>query len=432
MKANKIWKTYVIVIVLSLIATICACIVFVNSAKDDNNTLDNLITFVVTILSMLVALLAYHISVKTYISIDAVNAISRMDGNVMEIENYRTNVISLIRLFDAETQAETCDQILHYIERLLYGNKINSGAKLADCIQGVIDVIVLFSFLIQRVDRAMAKKDDTIARIEAIIATIDKKVTEFEQMSEGSCILIRESVKLLKAVYTYQCYKSGVKSGSNITMLLDVRGAMLKNAISRTIYHNYIGLVYMNKAMNVINKYFTTCGKLGMDVLSIDAAKFLNKMPKSEDKTLAIVYLKEAIANYDLGVKTIRDELMWNAFILYNKARAQYIFSQLVDSSDTTWQQTMETAIEYRSKLVMLLNDILGEASKSYLHRAFSDQLKVAQLANIRLKLAAKIAVNPTECNVEIGIDEFHRLRNIKEDIKSHINPQRRICSYNS
>lgn len=68
---------------------------FLRSASADHNTLDNLITFVVTILSMLVAILAYHVSVKTYISIDSVNAISRMDGNVMENENYRTELSQL-------------------------------------------------------------------------------------------------------------------------------------------------------------------------------------------------------------------------------------------------------------------------------------------------------------------------------------------------
>ena len=74
------------VILLSIVAALFATVVFLRSASADHNTLDNLITFVVTILSMLVAVLAYHISVKTYISIDAVNAISKMDGNVIPVE----------------------------------------------------------------------------------------------------------------------------------------------------------------------------------------------------------------------------------------------------------------------------------------------------------------------------------------------------------
>ena len=246
-------------------------------------------------------------------------------------------------------------------------------------------------------------------------------------MSEGSCILVRESVKLLKAVYTYQSYRLGYKSDVNIASLFDVRGAMLKNAMSRTIYHNYIGLVYMNKAMTIINNCFTSFNKSKIDVLSIEAAKILEHLTKSQDKDLAIIYLKEAIANFDSAVQTIRDELMWNAFIQYNKARSQYILSRLCETGNTTWQETMAVAIEYRSKLVMILNDILGVSGKSYLQRAFIDQLKLAQLMNVRLKLAVGSNIDNDCWSYDIGIDEFNRLTDVKEDIYNHIEKQTTI-----
>ena len=69
-------------------------------------------------------------------------------------------------------------------------------------------------------------------------------------------------------------------------------------------------------------------------------------MQKSSEKDLAIIYLKEAILNFNQAVQTIKDELMWNAFIQYNKARAQYILSLLLQSNDKTWETTMKTAIE--------------------------------------------------------------------------------------
>ncbi|MDO4736862.1 MAG: hypothetical protein Q4B21_07615, partial [Bacteroidia bacterium] len=106
-------------------------------------------------------------------------------------ENYRTNIISIIRYFNAEKRDDACNQLLGHLEMKFSDNNINSGAKLADSIQEMIDVIVLFSFLIQRLDKTkfnIADKDNTIIRIEALIDLIDKKVTEFEQMSEGSCI----------------------------------------------------------------------------------------------------------------------------------------------------------------------------------------------------------------------------------------------------
>lgn len=265
MKIKYLWRIYVIVISLAIIAALCATTVFLRSASADHNTLDNLITFVVTILSMLVAILAYHVSVKTYISIDSVNAISRMDGNVMENENYRTGIISIIRHFNETDSINACNQLIGHLEQLFKTNSINSGARLADNIQEMIDVIVLLSFIVKRKNKETDEQDQynnqIIARIESLMNKIENKVATFEQLSEGSCILIRESVKLLKAVYAYQCYKLGTTNNENVALLMDVRGAMLKNAISRTIYYNYMGLMYMSKATECINKYFKSLNK---------------------------------------------------------------------------------------------------------------------------------------------------------------------------
>jgi hypothetical protein len=427
MKIKYLWRIYVIVISLAIIAALCATTVFLRSASADHNTLDNLITFVVTILSMLVAILAYHVSVKTYISIDSVNAISRMDGNVMENENYRTGIISIIRHFNETDSINACNQLIGHLEQLFKTNSINSGARLADNIQEMIDVIVLLSFIVKRKNKETDEQDQynnqIIARIESLMNKIENKVATFEQLSEGSCILIRESVKLLKAVYAYQCYKSGTTNNENVALLMDVRGAMLKNAISRTIYYNYMGLMYMSKATECINKYFKSLNKKNYDILSIEVVPLLKEMQKSSEKDLAIIYLKEAILNFNQAVQTIKDELMWNAFIQYNKARAQYILSLLLQSNDKTWETTMKTAIDYRLKLVMILNDILDENQKTYFQRAFSDQLKLAQLMLIRLQIASNM---PFEYNksIDIGCDEFSRLKHIKNDIETYLKRQ--------
>ncbi|MCI5717994.1 MAG: hypothetical protein MR292_06390 [Alistipes sp.] len=419
MFVNNIKKIYTIVIILTIIVSISAIVVFLNSASADHNTLDNLIIFVVTILSVLISILAYHISVKTYISIDAVNAISRMDGNVMENENYRTNIISVIRRFNAQKKDEACDQILSYLENIFVKRSIYSGAKLADSIQEMIDLIVLFSFVIER--KGSMHNDNVMNRIERLIAIIEKKVHTFEQLSEGSCILIEESVKLLKAVYTYQCYKSG-RSSVDIVLLLDVRGAMLKNAISRTIYYNYMGLFYMNKAIYKLQNYLCVHYGNGVyDVLSIESAQLLIDMPSSPDKDLIIVYLNEAVLNFDIAIKHISDELMWNAFIQYNKGRTQYMLSLLSSFNNTRlWKITMKEAIDYRTKLVAVLDDILGRSKEpAYFQRAFIDQLKVAKLMYVRFNIGCGETIEDSALP-DIGCDEFNRLRYIKEDILKH------------
>lgn len=415
MKAKSIRSVYFIVILLSVFVIVFSSVVFIKTAKEDHNTLDNLITFVVTILSVVIALLAYHISVKTYVSIDAVNAISRMDGNVMENENYRTSLLSVMRRFNSKSKEEICDSLLGYLEEQFDEDCINSGARLADSVQRMIDIIVLFSFVIER-KRAKGPASAEIRRIEALIETIEERVDDFEQLSEGSCILLRESVKLLKAVYEHQCYEAGYHPSDGSVTLMDVRGVMLKNAISRTIYFNYMGLFFMSKSMNTISKCIAGDAA---DVFSIDVAPKLVNLPSSPDRSLAVIYLEEALRNFTNAVEPIRDELMWNAFIQYNKARAEYLLSML-GAGSYDWECTLKTAIDYRSKLVAVLDDILGLDEKTYFQRAFADQLKMARLMWVRFGMASGRTDVLHEDLPETGIDEFHRLKKIREDIDRH------------
>lgn len=416
MKAKSIRSVYFIVILLSVFVIVFSSVVFIKTAKEDHNTLDNLITFVVTILSVVIALLAYHISVKTYVSIDAVNAISRMDGNVMENENYRTSLLSVMRRFNSKSKEEICDSLLGYLEEQFDEDCINSGARLADSVQRMIDIIVLFSFVIER-KRAKGPASAEIRRIEALIETIEERVDDFEQLSEGSCILLRESVKLLKAVYEHQCYEAGYHPSDGSVTLMDVRGVMLKNAISRTIYFNYMGLFFMSKSMNTISKCIAGDAA---DVFSIDVAPKLGNLPSSPDRSLAVIYLEEALRNFTNAVEPIRDELMWNAFIQYNKARAEYLLS-ILGAGSYDWECTLKTAIDYRSKLVAVLDDILGLDEKTYFQRAFADQLKMARLMWVRLGMASGRTDVLHEDLPETGIDEFHRLKKIREDIDRHM-----------
>lgn len=124
---------------------------------------------------------------------------------------------------------------------------------MADNIQQTVDVIVLLSFIVRRKNSVEKSAEDfnsqVINRFDRLLDRIENKVKDLEQMSEGSCILILESVKLLRAVYAYQCYKSGEWSKERVALLMDVREAMLKNSISRTVYYNYMGLMYLDKAM---------------------------------------------------------------------------------------------------------------------------------------------------------------------------------------
>ena len=157
------------------------------------------------------------------------------------------------------------------------------------------------------------------------------------------------------------------------------------------------------------------------DILAIDVAPAIKEMSDSQKKDLTIIYLNEAEYNFEMALKTIKDELMWNAFIQYNKSRIQYLLSLLCIAEDQTWEKTMQIAIKYRFKLVILLDDILRESENPYLQRAFADQLKMAQLMLIRLRIARGININETQKLPDIGNDEFFLLGRIHDDILKHM-----------
>lgn len=111
---------------------------------------------------------------------------------------------------------------------------------------------------------------------------------------------------------------------------------------------------------------------------------------------------------------------MWNGFLQYNIARAQYLSGLLTVEASSNWHQSIQNAINYRSKLVMMLDDICGSDNRSLLQRAFQTELEQAKLMELRLKIATG-SVKPVAVNLgELHDDEFHRLSIIYNDIQSH------------
>lgn len=130
-----------------------------------------------------------------------------------------------------------------------------------------------------------------------------------------------------------------------------------------------------------------------------------------------LIYLREAITDFERAAKTIEDELMWNAFIRYNMARAQYLLSLILDLKDGKWAEAMDIAVDYRFKLSMMLNDAFGKEDVSFFQRIFADELRLAQLMRIRLRIAFGMDVEISEELLDVGDDELLNLTRLKRDI---------------
>ncbi|AYA78070.1 hypothetical protein DOE78_23185 [Bacillus sp. Y1] len=104
---------------------------------------------------------------------------------------------------------------------------------------------------------------------------------------------------------------------------------------------------------------------------------------------------------------------MWEGFIKYNDARSTF-FLQLIqkDYKGTDWLQMMNEAIIARSRLNILIGDILDQDRKSHLQESFIYQEYLARLVKINLQLAQGEVITDTTQRVKYEAPLYKRLEN--------------------
>lgn len=312
------------------------------------------LNLVLAILSAIVALLALCISLCTYISIDEVNAISRMDGNVMENSRYLPNVLRMIFYYKQNGMEETGEAVLLHWEKLFRKDAISTGAHLSDNLQEVVDMMVLVPFLIRSNDKETSNR--LALRISALIDMMKKHVADFKNITDGSCKLLDETVALVDAVFSYQNI-AGVKEVTS-HKLMSIRGSMFINPVSVVLYNDYMGLYFMRCARDVV-------GLKSGDVMSYEErARIGNCLP--DKRALALTYVNKALHHFTLAKDASATDIVWNSFINYNIARAEYL-GHILDvsfknsASNNNTSKTWVAAIDESIKSWITANRIISE-----------------------------------------------------------------------
>ena len=167
-KRSAFWY-YMLTIAVVLLAVVICLRIFELDVFQPDGAVGELIPFIVSVISLLIAFLAFSISVKTYTSIDSVNSMTMMDGNVMENENYKTNIVLLLREFEepvsddsaakrfrlfAKDEKESMKSVKRYMSRVqsLVGGDFTSGVRFADNIQKLMDYIIVLPYFINSAD----------------------------------------------------------------------------------------------------------------------------------------------------------------------------------------------------------------------------------------------------------------------------------------
>ncbi|MBH0173644.1 hypothetical protein IHV09_08750 [Fictibacillus sp. 23RED33] len=179
------------------------------------------------VLGLFVALCAFVIAMLTYSSIDSVNVITKMEGNVLENENYITSFTSLIKEYNQSSSIKISEAIFLDLENR-FKKKSKTAVQFADNLQHFIDLIIFFPYLFQ------SDKEENTLKLEKLLNLIEKKRDMLLSISTGNLILIKETVKLIKAITLYK-KTTETETTEQITSLMEVRGTMLKNPVTQTV-----------------------------------------------------------------------------------------------------------------------------------------------------------------------------------------------------
>lgn len=349
----------------------------------------DLLNFTISIVGFCIALLALFIAVRTYTSIDSVNNISKMDGNILDNERYVTSLPELISQYKSKNEKDLDEELFDAIERKLKRDS-NTAVLFADTLQYLVDLIVLFPAVFNAAD---TDKKRYKKRMDRILKNIDRQRDILQSISKGNSIQITETIKLFKAVVSYQSF---VANGNfNIHAdLLHVRGPILRNPVTKTIYHNYLGLYYNKKGMHLLKESMSMGSR---DILSIDGLDFVRSnidfcSPSVIEEV--VMYLRSACEQFDRALEISSEDVMWPGFINYNKARTLY-FMNLLSESKESWIGVMDDAVKSRSRLNRLIDEVLtvNQAGKAcvidtHLRQFFLYQEELSRVIKLNFMLS--------------------------------------------
>ena len=381
MRTSKIIY-YTIFLLVMLSAGLAVWVYYLKEGKD-------LLNFTISIVGFCIAALALFIAVRTYTSIDSVNNISKMEGNILDNEHYVTSLPELVSQFKSKDEKTLGTDLFDLVEQKLKKGS-ETAVLFADTLQYLIDLIVLFPAVFNASDTDKELYKD---RMDNILAAVDKRRDILHSVSKGNSIQITETIKLFKAVVSYQNFVANDDFNIHAD-LLHVRGPILRNPVTKTVYHNYLGLYYNKKGMHLLRE---SLNMGGIDILSLDGLSLVQKGAKSISPSIleeVMMYLKSACDQFDRALKISNEDVMWPGFINYNKSRTMY-FLDLLSSKEIKWREVMDEAIEFRSRLNRLIDEILttnrsktAEITETHLRKFFLYQEELARLVKLNLLLS--------------------------------------------
>jgi hypothetical protein len=351
----------------------------------------NLVAFTTTVVGLVISFTAFIIAMKTYLSIDSVNVITQMEGNVLENDSYITSFASLIREYPMSDSESVSTKVFENL-KLRFEKNSKTAIDFAANLQYFIDLIVFFPYLFNSDDENQQRN---INKMNKLIKLIDSKRDTLLSISTGNLILIEETVKLIKSINNYQTLPHTNERIITST-ILDVRGTMLKNSVTQTVYYNYLGLYYNRKANSVLREKFDL---ENTDFFSIDGLKQIkNKIAllSDEEVELFTLYLHEAKNSFQKALENGKNDVMWEGFIKFNDARSTYLLQLVPTDYQADWQTIINEALVARNRLNILIKDVLENEDRTFLQEAFNFEYYLAGLVKMNILIVENKDITDT------------------------------------
>lgn len=363
----------VFIIIAIVIVTSITVILYKSNFFDSINAIT---TFSIQIVSLGLSITALVIAVVTYSSIDSVNMISTMEGNVLENENYTIAYSELVLNY------ASCKDIRSLQDKLFEDNINNIKYKSKTCIQfsdnlqNIIDSILWFAYTDVRSSECQSKAKE-------LTELLDKKFLEFDRITNGNQYLLMESIKLIKYVLYYQ----GNRDTSDFNPkfdLINIRGKLLRNPISKIIYLDYLGLSYNAKAIALVKDI---CKLNGQVFLPENIKKIYNTDFKDKYEHINL-YLQRAHKAFAMARELSEDEVLWEGYIKYNLARVLLMKALVNKSSFEEWELLIAETIEARHRVAVLFGDLIKDGENSYLINSFEKELYLSKMVKYSYEVA--------------------------------------------
>ena len=369
--------------VLSIVFTIFG---FVNLSDAEDGIV---VTYVVTFVSLFVSIVALLVSLKTYFSIDSVNSITSMEGNVLQNEHYS---VSYPELINRLTEAKDIKGFTQIILEMMDINKDSTCTcvEFADWIQAIIDNIIWIAYV--------DVNDDTYKNSKKkLLDSLKKELKKYSELSNGIQHTLTEHIKLIENVFMYIEWSDSRSGNRLMSRLEEVRGGMIQNPISRTVYYDYLGLSYYAKACAIITERLagntngspSDSGNKDSDLkvkdrsiperyTEINAYKF-----DENDLNHITVLLDKALESYDIAKEASMNDLLWDGYIRYNRIRV--ILLKVVTEGVTPDTDLEAIKLELVNIRTIRINiSFLYSAPGSYIREEFDKEISLIEELNDR------------------------------------------------